>query len=79
MTLAERRLVFVHAKMTDVYNNLNHVLKLMDRNTELINEDPEIRRSVVDAYMAAEKAHALLDHRVSQHTDYGDDMPKEDK
>lgn len=78
MTAAERRLVFVHAKMTDVYNDLNHVLKLLDENAGLIKEDPEIRRCIVDAYMATEKAHALLDHRVSQHTDYGD-KEKEDK
>ena len=79
MTTAERRLVFVHAKMTDVYNDLSHVLNLLDKNARLINEDPEIRRSIVDAYMAAEKAHYLLDHQAAQHTDYGDDPSKEDK
>jgi len=70
MTAAERRLVFVHAKMAGVYNDLNHVLKLMDSNSDLIREDPTIRTAVVDAYMAAEKAHALLDHQVNQHTEY---------
>lgn len=73
MTAEERKMVFVHAVVCSIYNDLNWVLGFFREHGGTPVKGLEgIAPLVSDAYDAVEKAHTALDKRVSQHTTWDD-------
>ena len=83
MTSEERRLVFVYAKSTSVWNEIGHILRLFDGMDVSTPRRREIEKQIGNALVSMEAAKSLLEREVSSRTTYencevlGEEKPRQ--